>query len=236
MIDITAYGLLPHTSPRAKVGETFGRYTVLAIGKVQRSDGRFKAAAIVSCSCGTPPRLADIYSLTIGTQTSCGCARTDTIATHRMSSGLLYRRWHRVKARCYNPKHDSYPLYGGRGIKVCDRWLDFANFAADMSEGFQPGLEIDRKDVNGDYEPSNCRWVTHDVQMRNKRNTRNLTHLGKTQCIAQWAKELGITARMIAYRLDTVGWDTEKTLSIPPMSKAQTTKIARDIRRSKKTY
>jgi hypothetical protein len=96
-----------------------------------------------------------------------------------------------------------------------------------MLEGFEPKLEIDRKDVNGNYEPGNCRWITHAEQAGNKRTTTNLTYQGKTQNIRRWAAELGVTERMIRNRINVMGWDAEKALSTPPMSKSDTTALAR---------
>lgn len=118
---------------------------------------------------------------------------------HGKSSTRLYRTWTRMKTRCYNKKFQHYKSYGGRGIKVCDEWLHdfmaFYNWA--VSHGYNDNLTIDRIDVNGDYEPNNCRWLTNEEQQNNKRNNIHLTYKGKTQTISQWANELGIKRDLI---------------------------------------
>ena len=86
-----------------------------------------------------------------------------------------YRTWSNIKKRCNNPNRPDYARYGGRGIKVCERWMTFTNFLEDMGESPEE-LSIDRIDVNGDYEPSNCRWATRSEQARNKRGTNNPVH------------------------------------------------------------
>jgi hypothetical protein len=129
--------------------------------------------------------------------------------------------WHVMIARCYKPSHEFYSQYGGRGIRVCDRWRDsFESFLADM--GPRPSLQhsIDRIDVNGDYEPTNCRWSTQTEQMRNTRSNRMLTAFGKTQCVAAWAEETGLPAGTILDRL-RFNWTVEDTLSHPRMVRGQ---------------
>lgn len=96
------------------------------------------------------------------------------MAIHRMSDSKIYNLWGGMKSRCYNPNHKDYSSYGGRGIKICERWLEpggrgFMNFYADMGERPE-GMTLDRVDVNGDYEPNNCRWADNMTQVRNKRN------------------------------------------------------------------
>lgn len=116
-----------------------------------------------------------------------------------------------MKGRCYNKCNYKYQNYGKRGIKMCDEWLnDFMTFYNwSMSNGYKDNLTIDRIDVNGNYEPSNCRWVEDDIQRNNKTNTVYLTYNGKTQSIAQWSKELGIKETTIRSRHNR-GWlDTE---------------------------
>lgn len=115
------------------------------------------------------------------------------------------------------PSQDSYRLYGGRGIKVCDRWHDFSAFRADMGE--QPeGTSIDRIDPNGNYEPSNCRWLERDAQMRNKRTNVRLTHNGETMCLTEWARKLGMKPKTLRARIFDHKWDVSKALSEPVTS------------------
>lgn len=130
-----------------------------------------------------------------------------------------------MKRRCYNPKNTHYDCYGGRGIKVCDEWnnreqvrlkngtcskgwLAFKKWA--LENGYQDNLTIDRIDPNGNYEPSNCRWVTMKVQSNNLRNNVRLTYKGKTQTIHQWCEELNLNYDCIRDRIRKKGWPVEK--------------------------
>jgi hypothetical protein len=104
-----------------------------------------------------------------------------------------YRAWSAMKLRCANPNNEQYHNYGGRGITVCDRWRQsFAAFLVDMGPRPSPRHSIDRIDNNGNYEPGNCRWATSREQNRNRRNNIVLTHDGRTMCLADWARELGV--------------------------------------------
>ena len=133
-----------------------------------------------------------------------------------------------MKERCYNPKFPQYKDYGGRGITVCKEWLNpervhlflhsnpskgfltFKEWA--LANGYTDELTLDRIDVNGNYEPSNCRWVSRKLQNRNKRNTIFLTAFGKTQSLGQWAEETGLTVKAIDQRLRKSGFEAEKAL------------------------
>ena len=118
-----------------------------------------------------------------------------------------------MKERCLNPNHKSFNRYGGRGITICQRWLDsFQNFLDDM--GTMPiGMSLDRKDVNGNYEPGNCRWATSEEQANNKANNRVLEFKGKKQTIAQWAREVGMSREALRHRLNA-GWSSEDALTM----------------------
>ena len=116
-----------------------------------------------------------------------------------------------MKKRCYLPSNCEYKRYGARGIKVCALWMDFDNFYEDM--GPKPeGRSLDRIDNDGDYTPENCRWATLHEQNRNKRNNRFITFNGKTQCLQDWAKELGIRADLMWYRLVARKMTMEKAI------------------------
>lgn len=96
-----------------------------------------------------------------------------------------------MKNRCMNPNDTFYSKYGGRGIKVCNRWLDYSNFISDMGRKPTSKHTLDRINNDGDYEPANCRWATPIEQANNKRNTKTVTYRGKTDTVANWARELG---------------------------------------------
>ena len=114
--------------------------------------------------------------------------------------------------RCNNPKDKRYKNYGGRGIKVCDRWHKFENFYADM--GDKPmGMSIDRINNNGNYAPENCRWATPFEQANNTVKNRKIIFKGKTLTVAQWSRELGIKRTTLSGRLNNYGWSTEKALT-----------------------
>lgn len=117
--------------------------------------------------------------------------------------------------RCRNHNNSDFFYYGGRGIKVCDRWKNsFENFLEDMGER-PKRTSIDRIDNNGNYEPGNCRWATKKEQNNNQRSNINLTFNGKTQTTAQWADELGMNSGTVRYRVNKLGWSAEKALTTP---------------------
>lgn len=116
------------------------------------------------------------------------------MATHRKSGTRLYRTWRDMRNRCSNPNNVHYGRYGGRGVKVCDEWQrSFDSFHAwAIANGYSDNLTIDRIEVNGDYEPTNCRWITMSQQQFNKSNMRFVTINGETKTIAQWAACTGL--------------------------------------------
>ena len=125
-----------------------------------------------------------------------------------------YTSYHAMMTRCYNPKTARYPNYGGRGIKVCDRWQDgFPVFFEDM--GQRPdGMSLDRIDPNGDYSPSNCRWATKEQQINNKQDSAFLEHDGRRMTVAQWAPIVGLQQCVIRMRLK-LGWTANAALTEP---------------------
>jgi len=130
--------------------------------------------------------------------------------------GRTRRSWETMRRRCVVPHASDYPNYGGRGIKVCNRWLDsFENFLADM--GLRPeGTTLDRIDNNGDYEPTNCRWADDFQQQRNKRSNRILEFNGLRLTTTEWANRIGIKKSALRMRLDSSGWSIERALLTPP--------------------
>lgn len=189
-------------------GTRYGRWVVLGEAKSRpRGDRSVRRYLHVQCDCGA---LGEVKpeALTAGKSTQCN--RCINI-THALSRTPEYRTWLRMRDRCGNPNAPRYKDYGGRGITVCERWATFENFIADMGQRPE-GMSIDRIDNDGNYEPSNCRWATLIEQARNKRNNRHLTLNGRTQCVAEWAEELGIKKSTIYGRLGK-GWSAERVLS-----------------------
>lgn len=134
-----------------------------------------------------------------------------------------YSAWAAMQNRCANSDCRAYKYYGGRGIKVCGRWQGkqgFQNFLADMGPKPTPQYSLDRyPDNDGNYEPGNCRWATRKQQLRNKRNNRHLTFRGRTQCVTDWALELGMRKELIRDRLNR-GWSVKRTLITPSRGRA----------------
>lgn len=195
--------------------ETFGRLTSLG--------NKFQLAGAVHqvcrCECGNVKIYKYNHIKRLDTE-SCGCLRKEVTSarskTHALSNSKIFTAHRNMLSRVYDPKSNSYPNYGGRGITVCDRWREpngrgFINFLADMGERPSKGHSIDRIDVNGNYEPNNCRWATVTEQARNRRSNTLLTYNGKTQCIAAWAEETGLAESCIASRL-RLGWGVEKII------------------------
>lgn len=138
--------------------------------------------------------------------------------SHGMNGTPTYRSWQAMLTRCTNSNRAQFKDYGGRGIKVCERWLKFENFLADMGER-PDGTTLDRfPNKDGDYEPGNCRWASRVEQNRNTRSNLQLTFCGKTQLAAQWADELGIKRYTLYARLNHYGWTVERALTTPVRS------------------
>lgn len=122
--------------------------------------------------------------------------------SHGRSLDPIYNVWCRMIARCTGAYCTSYPMYGGRGIKVCDRWLEsFTAFLADMGERPTANHELDRIDNDGDYTPENCRWATKKQNARNRRSNRRLSLNGRTQTMVEWAEEYGLKPGTLRSRL-----------------------------------
>lgn len=140
--------------------------------------------------------------------------------TQRLRNHPLYSIWYDMKRRCYNKKRKDYYLYGGRGISVYECWKnDFKEFYDwAIKNGWKQGLKIDRINNNGDYEPTNCQFVTNKVNCNNKRTNINITWNGKTQTRTEWEEELGFPKTLIRERL-RMGWSIEKSLTTPFLNK-----------------
>lgn len=168
---------------------------------------------LCECECGNSKIVSGI-SLRRNHTRSCGCLIKEKSGKNLIKHGLTKDKvFHRLmhirkgmKNRCYNNKDKRYSDYGGRGIKICEKWLDekegtinFYNWA--IKNGYAENLTIDRIDVNGNYEPSNCRWVTNKIQCNNKRNNHIITYNGETHTMMEWADIFNINYDAIRYRI-----------------------------------
>ncbi len=195
------------------LGFRFGRWLV-----VSPSESRGQISTwLCKCECGTL-RTVDANRLKSGRSNSCGCLRSELRAAghfskpvHGMNGTLTYRVWSNMKQRCLNPDHFQFMNYGGRGIAVCKRWLSFENFFADMGEK-PDGLSLERMDNNKGYDKKNCKWAIQSEQLANRRNTRKVKINGKFVLVTEASKATGLSARLIASRLDK-GWGDELALS-----------------------
>ncbi len=128
-----------------------------------------------------------------------------------------YMSWDKMVYRCHNAKAINFPRYGGKGIRVCDRWRKFINFLADMGPKPSPFHSIDRfPNRSGNYEPGNCRWATRIEQGRGKSNNRSITFGGETMLVVEWSERLRIKAGTISNRIDRLGWSIERALTTTP--------------------
>lgn len=123
------------------------------------------------------------------------------VTKHGLAGTAEHNIWCGMRKRCNNPHDRLYPYYGGRGIRVCERWSDFATFLADMGPRPSPVHSVERRDNGHGYEPGNCYWATRIEQMRNRRGNLYVTYRGETLCVAAWAERLGIDHNTIRRRI-----------------------------------
>lgn len=198
-------------------GTRFGRLVVTGRG-VTKPRGKIYWTCL--CECGRVKQIRGDH-LKNGLIVSCGCfqdeSRIITHTTHGYTGTSLYAVYNTMLARCENPNHSQFPVYGGRGISVCEEWKNsfdsFLEWA--LAAGYEEGLSIDRRDNDGNYEPSNCRWVTSKVQANNKSNNHFITYKGETHTIAEWAEITGISQYTISQRIRKLGWDEVKAITTP---------------------
>lgn len=168
-------------------GKKFGMLTVIGLDHIHPTQNRYMWKC--DCSCGGT-RVVPSYFLNKGKNLSCGCINYPNI--HGLSRTREYNTWKGIKNRCYNTNDSHYPSYGGRGIEMCDRWLESPEtFISDM--GLCPdGYSIEREDVNGNYTPDNCVWASNIVQSRNTRRTVRVTYKGEEMVSTDFADKIGL--------------------------------------------
>lgn len=211
-------------------GRRFGRLMVL--GSTRRKPTYKKGVAwLCHCDCGNTA-VVMAGNLRSGHSRSCGCLSVETArvesTTHGMSDTRLYHIWRSMIQRCEDLGCAAYTNYGGRGISVCEEWRrDFKAFHdhVSMLEHYgKKGYSLDRINNNGNYEPGNVKWSTVGEQVRNTRANIHLTHDGKTQCVSDWAREMGMPRGTLRKRLH-LGWPTERALMTPVDTKFKKGKI-----------
>ena len=197
-----------------ETGDVFGELTVI---QEAGQNARGKAMVFCRCSCGEP-RLVQRANLISGNTISCGHVQRSFAARRQLKHGKRssaeYAAWTNMRSRCFNKNNRGYAAYGGRGITICSGWESFENFFADM--GSKPGKEysLERIDVNGNYEPNNCRWATKKDQANNRRTNRLLTFGDITDTVARWCEALQVPEYVVRWRLKK-GWEAFDALIKP---------------------
>lgn len=197
-------------------GQKFNRLTAV---KLVGIDKGHHALWECECDCGNR-RTVSISDLKNGYVKSCGCQKKEKISelktTHGEGKTKLYRVWSMMKDRCINPNDTSYERYGGRGIKVCDEWMNsyvaFRDWA--YQNGYNECLSIERIDNNGNYEPSNCKWATVIEQSRNRRSNIIIEINGQKKIVVEWAEIYNISPQTIYKRLKR-GWNEIEAVTTP---------------------
>lgn len=208
-------------------GVKYGRLTLTGRNYMLPSYGQLRRYVEAECKCGVTKEYL-FKRLTEGETKSCGCLRRDVsrkrMTTHGISYHPLSDVWDAMKKRCYDTRNDHYPYYGGKGVKMCKSWknsfITFYNWC--IKNGYEEGKSIDRKDNDGDYRPSNCRFTTRAVQSRNTSRNKMITAFGETKCLFDWGKDkrcvLGVWG--LRRRYDSGAWaNMEEMISTPHISK-----------------
>jgi hypothetical protein len=203
------------------VGHRYGMLSVLEYAGHSNTRG---FVWLCRCDCGGEILRSTALLRRPGTS-SCGCFRGTWTKTHGMSQSSVYKIWSNIKKRCFDPRNTSYADYGGRGIVMCDGWRrSAASFLRDVGDRPSDSHSLDRRNNNAGYScghckecvskkwVANCRWATYSEQAKNTRRTRMITHNGRTQCLLDWARELGLSHHCIGKRL-TMGMTAEEALA-----------------------
>lgn len=202
-------------------GQIYGRLTAI---KPAGKEAQGQQKWLCVCTCGNEI-VATGRNLRNGHTQSCGCLKHEKAFKHghnTSTKSVEYVTWDSMIQRCTNPKSRTYQRYGAVGIKVCERWLDFVNFYADMGDRPSSSHSLDRyPDYNGNYEPTNCRWATNKEQARNKKNNIWIEYDGKKLVAADWARITGISFPTIVRRI-RLGVPVEDALTLKPIKGVKT--------------
>lgn len=199
----------------------YGKLVVIEFShKIKRNKGSYRYFWLCKCDCGNFV-VVNGDKLISGHTKSCGCLVKEKTrqmhSSHNLSKTRLYKIYHGILKRCENKNSTSFKNYGKKNIKVCKEWKDdfiaFYNWA--INNGYQDKLTIDRINVRGNYEPSNCRWATAEIQQNNRSNNLHLTHKNKTLTLAEWCKELNLNYFTVQQRLNKLNWSVSRALNTP---------------------
>ena len=194
-------------------GKKFNQLTVIRRAKNARP-GIVQWECICDCGNKTIVRGSNLKN---GSVKSCGClTHVSHNRTHGMSKTALYRKWWSMLRRCDDPKSQAYKYYGARGIKVCKEWHDFETFKkwVDTTRTSED-LTLERKDVNGDYCPKNCIWISMSEQANNRRSCVIIEYNGETHHLTDWCKKLGLNYKLVHNRMHKLGWSFDKAIHTP---------------------
>lgn len=199
-----------------KQGTRFGMLTIIKEVEPYYYNGHPYRQFLCQCDCGKTS-ITTLGRLRIGMTKSCGCKSGSRPNHKELTNSRIYNIWRSMKQRCYDSNAISFPNYGGRGISVCDEWrndfMAFYNWS--IANGYADNLTIDRIDSKGNYEPSNCRWVTYKQQANNTSSNVLVTHNGESHTLAMWGEILGIQPQTLNYRINHAKWSIEKAFTTP---------------------
>lgn len=208
----------PIINPRIKnrTGQRYGRWLVLGY---TGSDSRGQSTWLCKCDCGNHSVISQ-NNLGSGASLSCGCLHDEMLSEYSTSHGLAHRTpeyntWVAMRQRCRNPKNQNYPIYGGRGITIDPAWEDFAVFLRDVGPKPSPKHSLDRINPDGNYEKGNVRWATQIEQCNNLRKNRVIEFGGEALTMSQWGTKTGLGGKLIAHRIDKLGWPIGRALTTP---------------------
>lgn len=194
-------------------GKRFGKLTVICrVENNKHGQPQWRC----HCDCGKETIVVG-QKLRKGITKSCGCLvyEQKTRLTHGMTGTVLHNRWLNMKSRCFNPHNKRYERYGGRGITICDEWLDFKNFYNwSVANGFSEELSLDRIDNDKGYCPDNCRWATPRQQANNTARNVKIEYMGKVKTLSQWCRDLGLNYKLVYYRYHEQNMKLEKAIEI----------------------
>jgi hypothetical protein len=201
-------------------GQKFHMWTVIELIEEQHNGHRYWKC---KCDCGTIKNV-QVSQLTTGRSKCCKKHGKGMKPRHGRCKTKVYRSWTHMRNRCNNTKNERYESYGGRGIKVCERWDIFENFLADMGEPPGKNYSIERTDNNGDYTPENCQWASAKEQANNRSNRRTFEYKGEHKTLNELAEINGLAPSTVESRISQRGWSIDKAVETPARKLTKKTK------------